>query len=311
MVAISQYIDSNYVKRLAGLSRGEKRGGQALTTALKGGSSESKIQASFRFGAQAYTKSLSGINFAASLVNFAHSDLTQMQSLTNEMIELAEEAAKPVTSTQRRLRLNQAFGDLGREFRDIERGAEVGETKYLTKTGLQETFATIGLDYQESPDVKKMLERFVTVDEEHSLASREIKGEDTKLPPGSGLPKPLHYTTELFNLQRNITRQADAQAILDDLYALSGQISTNLEALNGATDLLYEHALLVRSTAVSMVDILEQIDKDVDATEAAKMLRKAIAKAPRQALAHAANLEPLVVASLTLDEAGIVTEPTQ
>ncbi len=308
MVAISQYIDANYVDRLTGLSRGEKRGGQALTQALKGGSSESKIQSSFRFGAQAYTKALSGINFAASLVNFAHSDLTQMQSLTSEMIELTEEAAKPYTSTQRRMRLNQRFGDLGREFRNIEQGAEVGETKYLTKSGLQETFKTIGLDSQESPAVQKMLDQFVVLDEEERLASREIKAEDTKLPAGSGLPKAVHFTKDLFDLQRSITRQADAQAVLDDLYALHGQISANINALDGATDLLYEHALLARSTAIAMVGIVEQIDSDVDAAEAAKMLRKAIKRTPREALAHAENLEPLVVASLTLDEAGIVTD---
>ncbi len=308
MVAIQTYIDKDLFDRVLALGAGESRTGSALTSALSGQTSESRIQQSFRYGSQFYAKALSGLNFAASFVNFARADLEQVQSKTREMIEFAKESSEEFTSKQKRIQLNREYQRLSKDVREIFEGAKVGEREYLKLDGLQEVFVEIGLDPGKSRLTRAAFDEFQLADGEGNLASADIKGADTNLPARFGRPKPVQSTDELFGYSRDIARAADAQAVLDDLYAIDAQIEKNLEAMDGLTGLLSENLTLVRATAVSMIEISETIDSGTAADEAARLLQKALRDNVPQALNQVVHLEPIVVAALTLEQSGLVGE---
>ncbi|MCB0355109.1 MAG: hypothetical protein KDD64_16370 [Bdellovibrionales bacterium] len=303
MPSIRSTIDVDFLEKLNALGRGSSSTGAALVQSIKGGeATESRVRKGLRSGAQYYAKALNGINYVGSLVNYARQDLEEMQKLTTSMAAFAEEASKEGTGTQRRRTLNRQFFSAAKRFLEINENAESNGRKYLTKSGVEEALVLIGLDPQKSPDIRNIMDDFVADGADSSLASAHIKGKDTHLPASAGRPSPAHATEELFRRDRNLLERADAQAVLDDLNALSGQIDTNLKNFENVSAILLENAVLVRATAVSMLSIEEEIQNDTEASKVATLLQQSIRRNARGALSQLDHLEPMAVAALTLTD---------
>ncbi len=97
----------------------------------------------------------------------------------------------------------------------------------------------------------------------------------------------------------NIRRREDAFRTLNDLKALKDQIKDNLEAVDEALDYLQQNIDLVRATGLAFLDLSDKIDTDQEAEDVARLVEQEIRfTAPADALKHAENLSPIVVAAL-------------
>ncbi len=100
----------------------------------------------------------------------------------------------------------------------------------------------------------------------------------------------------------NLLRAPSAYKLLQNLKALKEQITTNLDALESARQLIADNIEMVRAAGFALLDLSDQVTTDAEAEAVARDLRLQIRKAPAAALAQAANLEPIAVAAMTLDE---------
>lgn len=293
MVSIARFVSSNLVDRITALSAGESRSGQAFAQALQGGAGggEDKISRTIRFGAQAYATSLSGINFTASALNLAESDLEQLSALTNEALFAVSRASNPRASKEIRSDATRTLYSVGKAFDKIIDNAILGDKEYLTEAGLSELFVQIGLDPQSSKTVGKVFDTFIFEGSDNLLASKDIKGDTQNSSAG-----------ELFSNSRRINTAKEAIQIQEDLVALNNQIQTNLEGFKELRGVLAENAFLVRATSIAFSSVAEQINSIDDANDLAQALRKEISRNAQSVAAQAENLEPLIVAALTFEQ---------
>ncbi|MCB0331470.1 MAG: hypothetical protein KDD70_17485 [Bdellovibrionales bacterium] len=309
MATIQAVVNENFLTRVAAIQKGEKRaGGDAINRALSGSSSEGKITTSVRAGSKLYARALTGINFGISFLNFARSDLEQVSSITDEMIRVVEDAASPSSSKNERLVAQRTLRELGSDVKEILRGAEVGERKYLTGEGIREVFSAIGLDPQKSRPTRQIFDKFIALDQDETLVDPGIKGSDSPIPKELGKPNTAQGSKDLFNGARSISKTADAYAILDDLKAFSSQVKNNIAVVDELAQKLGENALLVRTTALAFLEIEDSLTDEPQAADVARQLQRLILKDAKAALSQAENLEPIVVATLTYKDSGIVQE---
>ncbi len=303
-VGLSQHIDKRFIDRLQAVAKGDTKGsGASIAAALKGGATVNSIQQGLRAGAQTYTKSVQGINFAISMANIARADLSNLGNITDQMISLAEAASKENTSAPKRDKFDFQYRILAKQFQEITSGTEFGNRNYLNMDDLEGVLSVVGLNPDKSRTSHRALEDFVLADRDPALASENIKGK-RPVPVPAGVPKPgaEHDTAGLFDISRGMRSRSDAYAMLEDLKALKSQIETNQQAFNKTYDFLGENLDLVRATAFAMLELSDQLGKDSAADDVAKELKTLIRKNARGALAQAENLEPLVVAALTLTD---------
>ncbi len=107
--------------------------------------------------------------------------------------------------------------------------------------------------------------------------------------------------SSLFALDANIRSRANAVRMNVDLKALKAQIKENLSALNTATDVVSKNLELARATGLAFLDASSTISSSSDAATVAASLREAIRANARQAISQAENLEPMIVAALSLN----------
>ena len=301
-VGLTSHINSQFIKELSHLSRAGKDTGKSIANAFRGGASESSISSSLRAGAQRYTKSVGGLNFAISFVNVADADLKRFNALTEEMIQVAE-AATTAKATQTRKKLNTRFSQLAKQFKEIRDSSKVGDRSYDSFQDLSEILSVIGLKKKESTGVKEVLESFSAPTSEQTIASLDIKGKrPVSTPKGVGEPSAVHDTDDLFSPTRTLLKRRDAYAVLADLKALHEQIQVNRDAIDKTRDFLGENVQLVRATGLAMLELSDHIQDDVEASDVAHRLQQAIRSDPQAATAQAENLEPLLVAALTITD---------
>lgn len=302
MTAINRYVNENLMNRLFVLSHGGQKSGKAFTQALKGGGKgESHVAQNISAGARLYQKSLAGINFVGSLLNYASSDLDTLGALTNAMIPIVENAAKTSVGTQQRSNLQTEFNRLARKFLDVKREADLNGDSYLTAARLETSLIAIGLDPQRVDSLEKIFDSMSTVGTVRDLASPKVKSEEP-------LPSHLqnmgaHFNADLFSRSRPITSVKDAEMVLRDLHALQQQIATNSEQLDNIRQNLLEHAELVRSTAIVFRELQSEALVSLDSAEklAAEVGRR-ILRESHGGIKHVKDLEPMAVAALTLDQ---------
>jgi hypothetical protein len=309
MTTLQAVINDNFLDRVAALHKGEKRQGKALTNALSGNANEEdQVVTSIRAGSQMYARALTGINFGISFLNFARSDLAQVGKLAEEMVGAVERAASRKGSRNDRLQAQRVIQENGQAIKTILRGAEVGDREYLTGEGIKEVFSSIGLDPDRSRSLEDIFKNFVSLDKEENLIDPAIKGEDSPIPRELGKPKSTHSTGKLFDGSRSLTKAADAYAMLDDLKAFSAQVQQNLVVVDELAVVLEENAFLARSTAVAFLKIQDSIGSAPEASTVARRLERMIQRDARAALSQAENLEPMIVATLTYKDSGIVVD---
>ncbi len=308
MASIQQIVNEQFLDRVAALEKGEKRYGAAQSKALSGTDPESRISISVRAGSKMYARALTGINFGVSVLNFAHSDLEKIHKLTSEIITVVENAASPNSSRADRAAAQRAMDEHGSTIKDMLRNSYFGKKNYLQKDVLADVLEDVGLIADKSETIKTAFDQFITLGKDATLADPDIKGVNSSIPREAGKADSVHDNEPLFGGKRTLTKAADAYAVLDDLKAFQGQIANNIGALNGLSEVLEQNALLVRSTALAFLEIGETLTSETDANDVARKLQSMILKDARAALSQAENLEPLIVATLNYEDAGITTE---
>lgn len=172
---LSSVIDKSFVLRLAGTAQ-KGTSASSLARALQGGASQTSLSSGLRFGAQTYATAIQGLNATISYMNISRGTLLELSQLTDKLITVTERAASSSTSIQARRELDTEFKRLGAEFQRIVENADVGGREVLTVEGIKEIFETVGLDEKTSQSIAEIFERFVTPEDDETLASEEVKG---------------------------------------------------------------------------------------------------------------------------------------
>ncbi len=110
--------------------------------------------------------------------------------------------------------------------------------------------------------------------------------------------------SEILDPTRGITSRPAAYRLLNDLKALREQITSNVDALQNAFDVVNDNIALVRATGLALLDIGNQLTNETDAAAVAESLRRRIRESAQEALAQAENLDPIAVATLTYTSNG-------
>ena len=110
--------------------------------------------------------------------------------------------------------------------------------------------------------------------------------------------------SEILDPTRGITSRPAAYRLLNDLKSLREQITTNVDALQNAFDVVNDNIALVRATGLALLDIGNQLTNETDAAAVAETLRRRIRESAKEALAQAENLDPIAVATLTYTSSG-------
>jgi hypothetical protein len=104
----------------------------------------------------------------------------------------------------------------------------------------------------------------------------------------------------IFDSERSIATRPGAYDMLNDLKALKSQLKKNLSAIDEARGVLEDNIKLVRVTGLAMLDLSSQIKSDATAAQVAQLLQEKIRSDAGAALSQAENLDPIMVAVLTL-----------
>jgi len=307
MVAIGRYINTDYIERLSSLSRQGSNAGASVVSAMSGGG-ESRPAQAINAAVRLYTNAYTNMNYVGSMVNLARTDLEALRDLNGELMSLAQQAAKPGTSHNRRKNINDEFIKKAELFKVVLGQSSIGDNNYLELKGLKDSFKSMGLDSRSIQSVGKAFDQFHSSGPDGKLVDLSIKARERPLPPGTGMAKPAQSSEDLLSYKRGIGSRADAHMTLRDLQELDKQLSTNLVAVEGLTNILIENLDLVRRTAIIFSEIGSKITNITDAEQLARIVSQEIIQNARAAMKHVANLEPIAVAALTLEKSGLLEQ---
>jgi hypothetical protein len=279
--SINSIISERFIKRLQGVQKGKN------SSPLKSVS----IPQTLQFGARAFLTSVQRISGGIGVLNVVEDKLEKLKSLNDSMSNFAELAKKRIDQGAGSVvSLNKRFLELKKKFLDIVAESENSEVKILSRDGLAESLREIGLDEETSPEVKKLLDGFMTAGTE-----KNISGEEQKL---AGKGAIFSLSSREVSLQ-SISAIERTQLRLD---AIEKTLSNNLESLGTLRQYLANSLELARQAGLVFFENSERLNKSSDeltVKELAKQLSSEIRSNASQALNAVSELEPLIVAALT------------
>jgi flagellin-like hook-associated protein FlgL len=302
MTSLSSVINESFILRLKGLQGSSSSGGSLAKGA---GSDSVSLRQTLRFGAKTFATGVERLNYAISSVNIAQSGLDGLGKLTDDMLSLAEKAAKDTTGGSERVRLNAEYQEKGTEFLNVIEKLNSGDTKYLTKQSLKDVLSQVGLDPKDSDSISEVFDQLVGEGTEGVLISDEIQPEKpvslkpSALPSSQGERRTVPKFSELFGGGSNILTRAAAVSVKANLEAVKDRIDENSSVLDKAVEVIGSNLDLVRSAGLAFLGISDQIQGEEDAAEVATQLAQKIREDSPRAVSQADNLELIVVAALT------------
>ena len=165
-------IDGTFLRGLTAFSSGSSGGAGASSS----GGSATQVSLGLRVGAQTYAQSLRSFNSLISTVNVSQAALEKLGTLTDEMIGITERATKSFVSDATRRSLDTQLKRVASKFRGVVEDANVGDRDLLSKDGLAEVFALVGLDPENAEGVAAIFKKLESPDKDPVLASEEEKG---------------------------------------------------------------------------------------------------------------------------------------
>lgn len=171
-------ISASFLSGLAKTSGSSYRSKTSLTQLLNGGalgSNTSDLSGVLRKGAKLFARSVEDLNGTASLLNLSRSALSELGEITDDLIGLAQQAAKSGTSNHRRKKLQKEMEALGNDFNEVLRKAKIGTSEALNTEDLENVFQKIGLDPNQSSAVAEVFSKFILADGDSNLASASIQ----------------------------------------------------------------------------------------------------------------------------------------
>lgn len=152
---------------------------------LSGESDQDSLAAGLRIGARTFSTAIDGLNAAASYVNLSEQSLEQLKDVTNQLIDVTKQATLISTNSASRDTLDIRFHKLSSEFRNIVRNATSGDNEFLTRSGLEEVFKSVGLDSETSSSIAGVFSSFITPATDDALASEYVSGGQERIPVGA------------------------------------------------------------------------------------------------------------------------------
>lgn len=297
-ISLSRAISSNYIQGFIGLAQGSTSG----TAALRGGGGVT-ISSALRSGARLLVGAVQTLNATITVVNVSRGSLDQLNTYTDQLLDLAKTASASTTSPQARRDLDLRFKAIGNDFKDLLEQSKIQDNNYLTKGGLEAIFQRAGLDANTSDSIGDVFADFQVTEVDDYLASPSNVGKrPAPIPVSAYTPKTKSTKVydSIFDATRSITNRADAYLMVEDLKALKGQIEHNISAYDGVVDVLGKNLTLIRETGLAFLDASSQITSFKDAEAAAQFIQDEVRKNASAALSQAENLEPMTVAALAL-----------
>lgn len=117
---------------------------------------------------------------------------------------------------------------------------------------------------------------------------------------------PYHSTdySSLFADERKLKNQGDGIYLFTDAKEFKRQIEKNIKAIDYALEIVQKNIDLVRGAGFAFLDEASQITSSDEAALIAQQLQTMIRQNAAAALSQAENLNPIVVASLTIEAGG-------
>ncbi len=176
-------IDATFLRGLTAFSSGG-----AASSRSSGNTSAAQVSLGLRVGAQTYAQSLQNFNSLISTVNVSKASLEKLGELTDEMITIAERATKSFISDGSRRSLDVQLKRVANKFRDVVEDAQVGDRDLLSKDGLKEVFALVGLDPENAETISAIFEDIQNPDRDAVLASEKNRGSRPVAVPKASFP---------------------------------------------------------------------------------------------------------------------------
>ncbi len=197
--SISSIITSDFVNRFRDFASAATPTSGSLTSLLHSSASSASISSGLRFGAQAFTAGIQGLNAAISYVNLAGDSLEKLRDITVDLLDITERATKASTSDSTRRALNVEFQQLGHAFTQIIEDSSLDGVDYLSSDGLSEILKSFGLDENQSQSIANIFDKFQFTKSDNELASERIKGNrpvNISIAPPSSYIRPDTYVVE-------------------------------------------------------------------------------------------------------------------
>lgn len=176
-------IDATFLRGLTAFSSGG-----SATSRSSGSTSAAQVSLGLRVGAQTYAQSLQNFNSLISTVNVSKASLEKLGELTDEMITIAERATKSFVSDGSRRSLDVQLKRVANKFRDVVEDAQVGDRDLLSKDGLKEVFALVGLDPENAETISAIFEDIQNPERDAVLASEKNRGSRPVSVPRASYP---------------------------------------------------------------------------------------------------------------------------
>ncbi|MBX7144724.1 MAG: hypothetical protein K1X79_09760 [Oligoflexia bacterium] len=158
----------------------------SLAPRTAGASSEQdSLAAGLRIGARTFSTAIDGLSTAASFVNLSEQSLEQLRDVTSQLIDVTKQATLISTNSSARESLDIRFHKLSSEFRNIVKNATTGDNEFLSKSGLEEVFRSVGLDSKTSSSIANVFSQFITPNTDDALASEYVAGGQERIPVGA------------------------------------------------------------------------------------------------------------------------------
>jgi hypothetical protein len=181
-IGLGKVISAEFIQRFTQIASSSA----PISSTLNGGqSSQSLFGAGLRIGARTFSTALNGLNDAVSFVNLSQQALQDLSKITDQLIDVTRRATDVSSGSGTREQLDIEFKRLAGEFRRAVENATTGDNEFLTKEGLSEIFASIGLDENSSDAIAQIFSQFVTPETDGTLASEKVAASQVNIPVGA------------------------------------------------------------------------------------------------------------------------------
>lgn len=278
-------INGDMLYRLSGVARSARSSGNA-SGGFSSSANATTVIEGLEKGAEAFSRSMLRLDDAISDVAVARSSLSQLSSISSDLLEISRIAADGGTSEAERSRLNSKMKTLVSQFSDAQEESQIGDDVNLL----------------EKDDVKDLLEEAGVNFDETSVLVKEFNGsggsdgelgfEKTTMPNGSREDP----------MSQSLLTLSDAQDALVVFQNLEEHVSEDFESVSTILDEL-KSARAFATYGYQAFDVLGQgqgsLSVDELATEIVDRIRRNTADA---ALAAHSDIDSLLVDDLMSED---------
>lgn len=194
--------------------------------------------------AGSFSRSFIRFNEASTLLNVTESTVSGILEITNELVDIAEQAASTDLNDEQRARLNSDFVELRREIANLRSSAEIEGSDFLEKTDIENVLETAGIDLDKSSRVAEIFNRIGGND--GSLTIEQIIAEDVTVQENGSAQTAVapNLIDPLSGL--SLVNRANAQLTANVLREFQGEVEQDLEDIQGIREELSDYLQFAR-----------------------------------------------------------------